>query len=633
MRVIGTAGHVDHGKSTLVRALTGMNPDRLKEEQEREMTIDLGFAWMTLPSGESVSIVDVPGHEDFIKNMLAGVGSIDAAVLVIAADEGVMPQTREHLAILDLLEIKTGVVALTKADLIFDPEWIELVKMDIMEVLEGTALENVNIIPVSARLGRGLPELKAEIDRLLHNIPPRRDLNRARLPVDRVFTLPGFGTIVTGTLSDGQFKVGEEVEVLPRRLKARIRGLQTHKTRVETALPGSRVAVNLTGIRLEDVQRGDVIAHPGWLRPTTLLDAQIEMLLTAPKPLAHNVEVLFFCGSAEIQAHTRVLGASEIAQGDTGWVQLRLSSEAAVVKGDRFILRQPSPALTIGGGLVVEPYPGRRHRRFSEEVLQRLETLAHGGHGEMMLMAVQRGEPGTGAQAIQLSGLGAAPGAAALAELVKGGLVLVLEGDAPADGVLTPNTLIISAEGWARLLDNVEDLVGDYHRQYPLRAGMPREELKSRLRMQPRAFQLAMDRAENEGALRGNATTIHLPEHKADFTPGQRAQVDRMVAALAHQPYTPPSVNEIESALGADVFNALLEQRVLTKVNAEVCFLTDVYEEMVRRVVDHMRANGKITVAEVRDMFNASRKYALGLMEHLDERKITRRMGDERVLR
>lgn len=633
MRVIGTAGHVDHGKSTLVKALTGINPDRLKEEQEREMTIDLGFAWMTLPSGESVSIVDVPGHEDFIKNMLAGVGSIDAAVLVVAADESVMPQTREHLAILDLLEIKTGVVALTKADLILDPAWMELVHMDVMEALEGTALESCNIVPVSARTGRGLPELKAELDRLLHNLPPRRDLKRGRLPIDRVFTLPGFGTIVTGTLSDGQFKVGEEVEILPKRLKARIRGLQTHKTKVETALPGSRVAVNLTGIRLEDVSRGDTIAHPGWLRPTNLIDVQVEMLSYAPRPLAHNVEVLFFCGADEIPARTRVLGASEIPLGGTGWVQLRLEHEAALIKGDRFILRQPSPGLTIGGGFVVEPYPGRRHRRFSEEVLERLETLAHGGQGEMMLMAVQRDEPCTAGQAIQVSGLGTVPGEEALRELIKGGHVITLEGDAAANGSIPSNTLIISSEGWARLLDNIEGQLADYHRQYPLRVGILREELKSRLRLQPRVFQSVMERAATEGCVLGNATVVHLPDHTPHFTPEQKAQVDRMVAQMAAQPYTTPSVSEIESALTSDVFSALLEQRVLTKVNHEVCFLTSTYEEMIERVVAYTRANGKVTLAEVRDLFKASRKYAQGLLEHLDERKITRRVGDERVLR
>jgi selenocysteine-specific elongation factor len=274
MRVIGTAGHVDHGKSTLVRALTGINPDRLKEEQEREMTIDLGFAWMTLPSGETVSIVDVPGHEDFIKNMLAGVGGIDAALFVVAADESVMPQTREHLAILDLLQVRSGVVALTKADLVADPEWLELVKLDVAGLLEGTALADAPIIPVSARTGLGLKELVAKLDRLLQTIPPRRDVGRARLPIDRAFTLPGFGTIVTGTLVDGQLRVGEEVEILPRKLKARIRGLQTHKTKLETAVPGSRVAINLVGVSVEELARGDIVAQPGWLLPTLLVDVR-----------------------------------------------------------------------------------------------------------------------------------------------------------------------------------------------------------------------------------------------------------------------------------------------------------------------------------------------------------------------
>ena len=278
MRVIGTAGHVDHGKSSLVRALTGIDPDRLKEEKEREMTIDLGFAWLTLPSGERVGVVDVPGHKDFIKNMLAGVGGIDAALFVVAADEGVMPQTREHLAILDLLQVRGGVVALTKTDMAEDEDWIDLVEADLLEVLEGTVLEGAPVVRCSARTRQGLEELVVELDRYLATSAPRRDVGRPRLPVDRVFTISGFGTVVTGTLSDGTFAIGQEVEIQPSGIKARIRGLQTHKEKIDQAVPGSRVAVNLTGVRTEEVQRGQVITTPGWLRPTTLVDCNLRYL-------------------------------------------------------------------------------------------------------------------------------------------------------------------------------------------------------------------------------------------------------------------------------------------------------------------------------------------------------------------
>jgi selenocysteine-specific elongation factor len=315
MFVIGTAGHVDHGKSTLVEALTGINPDRLREEQEREMTIDLGFAWVDLPGGETIGIVDVPGHRDFIENMLAGVGGIDAALFVIAADEGVMPQTREHLAILDLLEVNGGVIALTKTDLVDDAEWLELVTLDVAETLEDTVLADASIIPVSARTGRGLERLKQALADCLSGRPPRPDKGRPRLPVDRVFTLSGFGTVVTGTLTDGVLESGQTIEVQPGGRTSRIRGLQTHKEKIDRAAPGSRVAINLTGIRKSDLERGQVVTTPGWLRPTVLTDVRYRHLPRSDRPLRHNEEVKLFSGSAETLARTRVLGQERVGDG------------------------------------------------------------------------------------------------------------------------------------------------------------------------------------------------------------------------------------------------------------------------------------------------------------------------------
>ena len=294
MRVIGTAGHVDHGKSTLVAALTGIHPDRLKEEQEREMTIDLGFAWLTLPGGEEIGIVDVPGHRDFIENMLAGVGGIDAVLLVIAADEGIMPQTREHLAILDLLQIQAGLVVLTKIDLIDDPDWLDLVEVDIRNVLRGTVLQDVPILRVSSTTRAGLPDLLRALDLLLQNVPVRPDLNRPRLPIDRVFAIPGFGTVVTGTLSDGKLATGDEVEILPSGLHGRIRGLQTHKKKEEMAVPGSRTAVNISGLNMEQIQRGEVVTHPGQYRITQRLDLTFRLLPDVSTSLRHNIEVKLF---------------------------------------------------------------------------------------------------------------------------------------------------------------------------------------------------------------------------------------------------------------------------------------------------------------------------------------------------
>ena len=325
MHVIGTAGHVDHGKSSLVQALTGIDPDRLKEEKDREMTIDLGFAWMTLEdSEEELGIIDVPGHRDFIENMLAGVGGIDLVLLVIAADEGVMPQTREHLAILDLLQVSGGVIALTKIDLIDDEDWLELITLDISEVLADSGLADAPIIGVSSHTGEGIDELKAALIAELAAISDVSDLSRPRLPIDRVFSLTGFGTVVTGTLLEGQLNVGDAVQIQPDGLDGRIRGLQTHNTKIETAKPGSRVAVNLSGINKSEISRGDVLTYPQNLSGTILCDVSYEHLESNEIPLKHNQEVKFFSGAAEVVARTRVIGEKQLSPGQKGWLQLSL---------------------------------------------------------------------------------------------------------------------------------------------------------------------------------------------------------------------------------------------------------------------------------------------------------------------
>lgn len=638
MRVIGTAGHVDHGKSKLVEALTGIDPDRLKEEKEREMTIDLGFAWLTLPSGEPVGIVDVPGHRDFIENMLAGVGGIDAALFVVAADEGVMPQTREHLAILDLLGVRIGVVALTKTDLVQDEEWLELVQIDVAELLEDTALADASIVPVSVRTGQGLPTLLEELDRLLENAPPRSDLGRPRLPIDRVFTIAGFGTVVTGTLIDGHLQVGQEVEVLPQGLKARVRGLQTHKERIERAVPGSRVAINLTGVSIDEVQRGDVVTTPGWLKPTMLIDVHLRYLASAPRPLRHNATLKFFSGSAEVMARARLLDSEAIAPGGEGWVQLRLAEPVALVRGDRFIGRQPSPAVTVGGGQIVDPHPRRRHRRFRSEVIARLMTLARGSPVEIFLQSLETSQPCQLLELMERSGLAMEEAVNVLQELLDSREVLILDSrirqQLPSiQQLITSNRYLISAAGWQKLSDKLTIALRDYHQRHPLRQGMPREELKSQLRLSTKLLNEVVNRAVSQSKLVDEEAALRLPEHRVKFSADQERQVQELLAAFKKSPYTPPSVANSEAIVGTEVLNALIQQRRLVQVSEDVLFLKETYEEMVKRVIEHIREKGTITVAQVRDMFAASRKYALALMEHLDEHKVTKRVGDERVLR
>jgi selenocysteine-specific elongation factor len=620
MYVIGTAGHVDHGKSTLVEALTGIDPDRLAEEKAREMTIDLGFAWLDLVEGEETGVVDVPGHRDFIENMLAGVGGIDLALFVVAADEGVMPQTREHLAILDLLEVRGGVVVLTKVDMVDDPEWLELVTLDLSEALMGTVLEDAPIVAVSAKTGFGMAALKGELRERLTAVPPREDRGQPRLSVDRVFSLSGFGTVVTGTLIDGRFQVGDAVELQPSGLNGRIRGLQTHRTKKDVALPGSRVAVNLTGIGKEDVQRGDVLTLPGKLGNTILFDAAYRHLPDADAPLKHNVEVKLFVGAAEVVARTRVLGTQQIEPGQEGWLQLATRDPVAVVRGDRFILRRPSPGATLGGGRVLDPFPGRRHRRFRADVVARLQTLAQGTPAELLLQTLRRMEPEKPAAVTKQSGLDEATAKTALQELTDSGQIVTL------------GQQIMSRQGWQQTLDKLAASLAAFHRERPLRLGMSREEVRSRLKLAAAVFNPLANQAAADGLLVEDGALLRLPSHEVTFSAPQQQALDRLMKQLAQAGVNSPSVKECKTAVGEDVYYALVDLGQLRQLNNDVVYTTDQYEKIIQQTTDFLRQKGTINAAQTRDLFNTSRKYAIALLEHLDEIKVTRRVGDNREL-
>jgi selenocysteine-specific elongation factor len=630
MRVIGTAGHVDHGKSTLIAALTGTHPDRLKEEQEREMTIDLGFAWLTLPDGEEIGIVDVPGHRDFIENMLAGVGGIDAALLVIAADEGIMPQTREHLAILDLLQIQSGIVVLTKIDLVDDPAWLDLVEGDIRNILRGTVLQDAAILRVSSRTHAGFPELLETLGLLLKNAPARPDLSRPRLPVDRVFSIAGFGTVVTGTLSDGKFTSGDEVEILPSGQRGRIRGLQTHKKKEEMAIPGSRTAINISGLDVEQIQRGEVVTHPGQYLVTQRLDLSFRLLPDVSASLRHHTEVKLFIGTSETIADARLMGAEILNPGETGWLQLELRTPIVAVRGDRYILRRPSPGETLGGGMVVDPQPKRRHKRFDEAVLKAFENMAQGSPADVLLQACLALGPAAIKDAITHSRLEDQNAAAALEELTKSGQLIHLE-----DGTLTidGDSLVMAASQWSALKESVETALGVYHQTYPIRRGMPREELKSRLKLPPRLFNVMLHRLAEEGLLVDSAKWVALPEHKVRFSPFQQVKVDKLLEKFAEAPFAPPSVKECQAEVGEDIFSALREFGDLVAVSEEVVFRKRDYDAMVDSIRQALQQKGQITLAEVRDLLNTSRKYVQALLEHLDAIGITVREGDFRKLK
>ena len=620
--VIGTAGHVDHGKSTLVKALTGIDPDRLREEKEREMTIDLGFAWHSLPSGRRVSIIDVPGHERFIKNMLAGVGGFDAALLVVAADEGPMPQTAEHLAIIDLLQIRHGLVALTKVDLV-DAEWRELVTVEVLERLRGSVLEGAEIVPVSAVTGEGLPELVAALDRLLERVPPHLEAGRPRLAVDRVFTMPGFGTIVTGTLRGGPLEIGQEVELLPSGKRGRVRGLQSHRVKVERAQPGSRTAVNLSGITVEEIERGHVLTTPGWLRPTTLLDARLRLIPAAPEPLEQNDEVDFFIGAAETLARVTLLDAERIEPGGEGWVQFRFAEPVVAVRGDRYIIRRPSPGSTIGGGVVVDAHP-RRHRRFRPDVIRALEVLASGTPQELVLQVLDR-QPRELREVIQQVGLPEAEVRATVEELVGREEITLLG----TESALTPTTLLIRSDALRALGASLAGLLSAYHERHPLRRGMPREEARSRLGLAPRAFDEVMAALARQGEIVEEGDTVRLPCHQIRFTPEQQARIDRYLAALRAQPYSPPSPAEFE--LEPELVAALVDTGAIVRVDEGIVFARETFEEIQRTVLELIDRQGSLTLAQFRDHFGTSRKYAQAVLEYLDQRRVTRRVGDTRV--
>lgn len=625
MRVIGTAGHVDHGKSTLVATLTGTHPDRLKEEQEREMTIDLGFAWLTLPDGEEVGIVDVPGHRDFIENMLAGVGGIDLALFVVAADEGVMPQTREHLAILDILKIPAGVVALTKIDLAPDAEWLDLIEMDVRDTLAGSVLDGAPVVRVSARSGAGITELKQTLAASLAGQPRRLNRGKARLPVDRVFSVAGFGTVVTGTLLDGDLKVGDEVEILPPGIRGRVRGLQSHKQKENQAQPGSRTAVNLSGVDTQQVRRGLVVCKPGFYRATQRFDAQFDLRKESSIALKHDTQVKLFIGAEEVVARVRVMGVEEIAPGESGWLQIETSEPVVVARGDRYLLRRPSPSETLGGGMVVEAHPERRYKRFSASVLERFAVLAQGNPQEILLQTSAAVGMVTGTQLIKLANLPAEEGKAALVGLVGEGALALLEPQRGAE-----EGLVMAQAAWQALSENMAIILERYHQSFPLRDGMPREELKSRLGLEAREYNAALQSWAAEDRLRETNRLVGLSSHEIRFTPAQQAQVNTLLKKFADAPTSPPGVRECVDEVGEEIYNALTGQGLLLAVSKEVVFRKEDFDRMLEMIREEWGNGTAFTMAQARDRLQTSRKYAVALLEYLDEQKITVREGDAR---
>lgn len=627
--IIGTAGHVDHGKTALIRALTGAETDRLREEQERGMSIDLGFADFTLPSGRHAGVIDVPGHERFLKNMLAGAGGIDLVLLVIAADEGVMPQTREHLDILNILQTRKGVVAITKADLV-EEEWLELVQEEIREVLKGTFLEHAPLVPVSSITGAGISELRDLLDRMAEEVPTRTIVGPWRLPIDRVFTIRGFGTVVTGTLIAGVARVGDRVEVLPERLETRVRSLQVHGASVDFAEAGTRVAMNLAGLETEEIARGDVAAPPAVYAPTQSLDARLDVLESCPRVVKNRTRVRVYLGATEVLARLNLLDAESLEPGQSGLVQLRLESPTVAAKGDRYVLRFYSPMETIGGGAIIDASPVR-HKRFDSAVLANMSLKEKGTPDELVAEAVQR----SNLTPIAPQALGMTLGMPVdevrrwVAELKERGDLVGL------DGETVVHRHRLDAAG-----HQVVSQLTEYHAAQPMRVGMSREELRSRLsrQMDAKGFNLILGRLEADGVIVSGGGRVRLASHAPKFSPEQQRIVEALEAGLLADPFNAPFYEDLRTAAGLpakgtpEIWEALIDNGLIVRITADVFLHRQAVEQAVARVRAYLEENKTITAGQLRDLLQTSRKYAVPLMEYLDAQRVTRRLGDVREL-
>jgi selenocysteine-specific elongation factor len=619
--IVGTAGHIDHGKSALVRALTGVDPDRLKEEKERGITVDLGFAHLDLGEGLVASFIDVPGHERFVRNMLAGAHGIDAVLLVVAADESVMPQTREHFHICRLLGIPRGLVALTKCDAA-DADMQALAEMEVRELAEGSFLEGAPIFRVSARTGEGLEALKEGLRTLARAVPPRPGEGLLRLPVDRAFTLRGFGTVVTGTLVSGTLAVGDEVEVLPGGRRARVRGLQVHGAPAERVEAGNRTAVNLSGLEVHEIARGDVVTQPGTLRATSIVEAELT-LLPGQRALKDQARLRVHIASAEVLARVRVLDGSAVAAGATARVQLRLESPAVAGRGDRLVLRSYSPAVTMGGAVVVDPLAGKRRRGSVSSIPGAADAA------EAAVRMVE--EAGT-------AGLDAATLAARVTVPLPV-LLAALHGRDDVAAFGRDPVSLVSPRALATLAETAQARLRDFHGARRLDAGMPREELRRRVfaRVPEGVFEAVLDGLAREGRARVSGDTVALADHEVRFTPEEAAVRRSLLAAARAAELTgvdmahPPPGMAADGRLLEKVARALTAEGTLRRVGDALVESSrlEVLKDEVRR---RWPPGSRLDVAGFKDLTGLSRKFVIPLLEYLDRERVTRRTGADRFV-
>ena len=629
--IVGTAGHVDHGKTELVKALTGVYTDRLKEEKERGISIELGFAPVELENGQRLGLVDVPGHEKFIKQMLAGVGGMDLVMLVVAADEGVMPQTLEHLDIIDLLQIKKGIVVVTKADLV-EPEWLELVQEEIRETLKGTVLENAPMCAVSAVTGYGIDKLKKKLEELAASTPPKALTGKARLPIDRVFSISGCGTVVTGTVWSVKIRLNDNLEVVPEGIATRARSLQVHGRPVEEALAGQRVAINLANVEVNDIKRGSVVITPGALHPSQLLDVEFKLLERA-KELVNRTRIRFHVGTSETLGRIILLDRDKLLPGETALAQLQLEEVVVAAKGDRFVVRSYSPMHTIGGGVIIEPQAVKL-KRFKPEVLEMLRTKLAGTPEELLIEELQDKEPPflTYDELAKLVGLPLEQVVAIAERMVEDGQLFSIE--------LEGQTWLATRERYEHLLGVVKEILHNYHQQYPLRFGIAKEELRSKKfsNYPPKLFNSLLTYWQESQELKIKGSMVALAGFKPVLTPQLEQLLKKIADSYLANKFQPPMWNELYPTLGVNELQAeellryLQGRGDLVKVAEDIYFHKKAIEEAKDLIASHIKAKGPVQLAEVRDLLGSSRKYVLPLLEYFDQLKFTRRVQDKRIL-
>jgi len=626
--IIGTAGHIDHGKTTLVQALTGIDTDRLKEEKERGISIELGFAPFTLPGGQHAAIVDMPGHERFIRHMLAGAFGIDIVLLTIAADEGVMPQTREHMDIIELLGVDKGIIVLTKKDMV-DEDWLALVEEEVREYMDGTILRGAPIVAVSAPRGEGLPELLAEIEKLAGQVVEKPTFGQARLPIDRVFTISGFGTVVTGTLWSGQMKTGDSLELMPAGKTVKIRTLQVHNEKVDTAYAGQRVAVNLQGIEVAEIKRGYLLASPGYLTTSYRIDSRLRLLSSSPRSLKNWNRVRFHLGTDEALGRVVLLDRDELLPGEEAYAQLVMEKPVVAAKGDRFVIRYYSPVTTIGGGTVIDPTAAKQ-KRFREDVLDELAIKEEGTLYDILLHELEANPEAvlTAAELARRTGQDEKD--------IREDLALLIDDDKMVE---LKDQGYISTLGLRQIEEKMVGTLTAYHRQYPLRAGYPREDLRSRFFKQfnPKTFTLLLKQLEEDGNIVGRNNALMMAGFQAQPGEKEQAIIKQIKAKMTEQLFTPPSPEELKTALGmkepefTEILSYMLERGELVRINQEIVFTVAAIEEGKERLSRFFASEKELSLATARDLLGTSRKYALPLIEYYDKLRFTVRVGDMRV--